>query len=127
MEKVLGSSLDLSTKILFTLDKYPLKIWVENYVLLHVFNIRGNRKRFFGCFTPIDQANPFVYSFSFTLHTSYRIGMLDQKRLSKCSKTNYFKSSVVTNFAQTCSLIPIYIGMYTVCSYDNHQRTGQTG
>ena len=32
MEKVVGSALELSAKRLFTLDKYRLKIWVENYV-----------------------------------------------------------------------------------------------
>ena len=36
----------------------------------------------------------------------------------KIIKTNYYKSSLVTNFAQIRSLIPIYKGMYTVCSYD---------
>ena len=28
--------------------------------------------------SPSDQANPFAYSCSFTLHTSYKNGMLDQ-------------------------------------------------
>ena len=31
------------------------------------------------CFPPIDQANPFEYSGSFALHTSYKNGMLDQR------------------------------------------------
>ena len=45
----------------------------------------------------------------------------------KIIKTNYYKSSLVTNFAQFRSLIPIYKGMYTVCSYDTPQWTGHTG
>ena len=78
MEKVLGSPLELSATILFTFDKYPLKIWVENSVsaIQHI----GNRKRLWGASPPPpDQAYPFAYSCSFTLHTSYKNVMLDQR------------------------------------------------
>ena len=46
--------------------------------------------------------------------------------LSKCSKTIYYENSVGANFVPTCSLISIYIDMYTVCSYDIPRLTGQT-
>ena len=32
------------------------------------------------CFPPIDQVNPFAYSCGFTLHTSYKNRILDQRR-----------------------------------------------
>ena len=71
------------------------------------------------CFPPIDQANPFAYSRSFALYTSYTNDMFDQKgQAVKMLKTNYYRSLLVTIFVQTCSLISIYNGMYTVCSYD---------
>ena len=46
---------------------------------------------------------------------SYKNGMLGQRE-EGCQ--NAHQSSLVANFAQTCSLISIYNGMYTVCSYD---------
>ena len=44
MKKIVGSTLNLSTKAVFSLDKYQLKIWVENFVFAieHI----ENRKRF---------------------------------------------------------------------------------
>ena len=39
-------------------------------------------------------------------------GLFQWGKLSKCSKTLYYKSSFVTYFVQTCSLIPIHNGMY---------------
>ena len=37
-------------------------------------------------------------------------------KLSKCSKTNYYKCPLVSNIVQTCSLIKlsIYNGMYSI-------------
>ena len=32
MKKIVGSTLELSAKVFFSLDKYQLKIWVENSV-----------------------------------------------------------------------------------------------
>ena len=34
---------------------------------------------FLSAFSPIDQANPSTYCYSYTLHTSYKNGMLDQR------------------------------------------------
>ena len=87
-------------------DKYRLKILVV--ISVSTIQHNGNRKKvLLGCFPPIDQANPFACSCSFILHTSYKNGMPGQRvwgrRLSNCSKTNYYKSSIVTNFGQTCS------------------------
>ena len=44
MKKIVGSTLDLYTKAVFSLDKYQLKIWVENsaFAIQHI----ENRKRF---------------------------------------------------------------------------------
>ena len=50
MKKIVGLTLDLSTKAVFLLDKYQLKI--------------------------MDQTNPLAYSCSFTFHTSYKNGMI---------------------------------------------------
>ena len=42
-------------------------------------------------------------------------------KAAKMLKTNYFISTLVPNFVQTCILISIFNGMYTVCSYDTPQ------
>ena len=73
------------------------------------------------CF-PILLANPFAYSCNCTVHTSHKNGMLEQRgNAVKCPKTNYYKSSLVIDFAQTCRVASIDNGMYTVCSYDTPQ------
>ena len=97
MKKIVGSTLDLYTKAVFSLDKYQLKIWVENsaFAIQHI----ENRKRFTEVPSPPpppsphrDQTNPFAYSCSFTFHTSYKNGMIGHGggggggTLSKCSK-----------------------------------------
>ena len=67
------------------------------------------------CFLP-----PYANSCSFTLNTSYKMACLAKVgKAVKMLKKNYiyYKSALVTNFVQTCSLISIYKGMYTVCSY----------
>ena len=76
----------LSAKVLFILVKYPLKILVENSVsaIQHI----GNRKGF-EVLSPIDQAYPFAYSFSFTLNTSCKMACVIKGGGCKCSKTNY--------------------------------------
>ena len=50
MKKKVGSTLDLSTKAVFSLEKYQLKIWVEN----SVFTIQHieNRKKFYWSASP---------------------------------------------------------------------------
>ena len=75
MKKIVGSTLDLSTKAVFSLDKYQLKIWVENsvFAIQHI----ENRKSLTEVLPPPprDQTNPFAFSCSFTFHTSYKNGM----------------------------------------------------
>ena len=79
MKKIVGSTLDLSTKALFSLDKYKLKKkWVENsvFAIQHI----ENRKSFTEVLSPPpppprDQTNPLAYSCSFTFHTSYKNGV----------------------------------------------------
>ena len=58
MRKIVGSTLDLSTKAVFSLDKYQLEIWVENsvFAIQHI----ENRKRFTEVLSPRDQTNPFA-------------------------------------------------------------------
>ena len=71
MKKIVGSTLDLSTKAVFSLDKVQLKkIWVENsvFAIQHI----ENRKRFSEVLSSRDQTNPFAYSCSFRFHTSYK-------------------------------------------------------
>ena len=74
MKKIVGSTLDLPTKAVFSLDKYQLKIWVENsvFAIQHI----ENRKRVSEVLPPRDQTKPFSYSCSFTFHTSYKNGMI---------------------------------------------------
>ena len=74
MKKIVVSTLDLSTKAVFSLDKYQLKIWVENsvFAIQHI----ENRKRYTEVLSPRDHTNPFEYSCSFTFHTSYTNGMI---------------------------------------------------
>ena len=40
MKEIVGSTLSLSTKAVFSLDKYQLKIWVENsvFAIQHIEN-----------------------------------------------------------------------------------------
>ena len=77
MKKIVGSTLDLSSKTVFLLDKYQLKIWVKNslFAIQHI----ENRKRFTEVLPPpppSDQTNSFAYCCSFTFHTSYKNGMI---------------------------------------------------
>ena len=53
-------------------------------------------------YQPVDPKNEFYHNTN---------GMLDQRG-------GGYKSSLVTYFVQTCSLISIHNGMYTVCSND---------
>ena len=50
MRKIVGSILDLSTKAVFSLDKYLLKIWAENsvFAIQHI----ENRKSFTEVLSP---------------------------------------------------------------------------
>ena len=51
MKKIVGSTLELSAKVFFSLDKYQLKIWVENtvFAIQHI----GNRKSFTEVLSPL--------------------------------------------------------------------------
>ena len=77
MKKIVGSTLDLSTEAVFSLDKYQLKNVVENsvFAIQHI----ENRKSFTEVLSPPhprDQTNPFAYSCTFTFHTTYKNGMI---------------------------------------------------
>ena len=81
MKKIVGSTLDLTVKAVFSLDKYQLKNigWKLNFAIQHI----ENRKSITEVIPPLpppppprDQTNPFAYSCSFTFHTSYKNGMI---------------------------------------------------
>ena len=75
MRKIVGSTLDLSTKPFSPWTSTYWKIWAENsvFAIQHI----ENRKRFTEVLSPPrDQTNPFAYSCSFTFHTSYKNGMI---------------------------------------------------
>ena len=78
MKKIVGSTLDLSTKAVFSLDKYQLKNmgWKLRFCYS---TYRKKKKVNLGAPPPPpprDQTNPFTYSCSFTFHTLYKNGML---------------------------------------------------
>ena len=75
MKKIEGSTLDLSTIAVFSLDKYQLKNIGWKLFFFAVQNIE-NRKRFTEVLPPLYQTNPFAYSCNFTFHTSYKNGMI---------------------------------------------------
>ena len=65
------------------MGQVTIKIWIENSVSA-IKHLGNDKKSCFGVLFRIAQANRVAYSCSFTLHTSYTIGMLDQwGRLSK--------------------------------------------
>ena len=74
MKKIVILTLELYTQMFFALDKYLLKIWVENtvFAIQHI----GNRKSFTEVLSPRDQTNPFAYRCGFTFSTSYKNGMI---------------------------------------------------
>ena len=78
MKKIVGSTLDLSTKAVFHWTSTNRKIWVENsvFAIQHI----ENRKRLTEVLPlyplPRDQTNPFTHSYSFTFHTSYKNGII---------------------------------------------------
>ena len=79
MKKILGSTLDLSTKAVFPLDKYQLKNM--GWKLCFCYLTYRKSKMFYWSAPPPpppprDQTNPFVFSCSFTFHTSYKNGMI---------------------------------------------------
>ena len=105
MKKRVGSTLDLSTLAVFSLEKYQLK----NMGWKLCFCYSTIEKVLLKCFPPPpppprDQTNPFAYSCSFTFHTSYKNGMIGHGggTQSKCSKTLQYKNILETYFVKTC-------------------------
>ena len=120
MEKVVRSALQLSAKKNFHIGQ----VLIKKYGLKTVSAVQliENRK-FYGCVFPLYIKLILLHTVV-VLHYTHHIQiacLIKKGMLSKCSKTNYYKSSLVANFAQVCSLIHIYNGMYTVCSYDTPQ------
>ena len=78
IEKIVGSVIELSTKRLFLIGQKPVKKGCKLFLLYSILEI----EKIFKCFPhpPCDQANPLTYSCSFTLHTSYKNGILGQRR-----------------------------------------------
>ena len=74
MKKIVGLTLELSAKAVFSLDKYQLKNMGRKLFLL--FNIKKIENVLLKCFPPRDQTIPFAYGCSFTFHTSYKNGMI---------------------------------------------------
>ena len=70
MKKIVGSTLDLSTKAVFSLDKYQLKNMGKNSVF--AIQYIENRKSLTEVIPPpvTNQTNHFAYSRSYTFHTS---------------------------------------------------------
>ena len=108
MKKIVISTLELYAQVFFALDKYPLKIWVENtvFAIQHI----GNRKSF------TEVLSPSVTKL-ILLHTVVVLHLTHHKKngmfghggggggggtMSKCSKTISYKNLFGTYFVQTC-------------------------
>ena len=65
MEKIVGSTLELSAKAFFSLDKYQLKKYGLRNSVFDIQLIEHKK-------SPRYQTNPCAYSCSFTFHTSYK-------------------------------------------------------
>ena len=72
MKKIVGSTLDFSTKVFFSLDKWQFKDMGQNSVLLHIFSIKNIEKVLLKCppHHHRDQTNHFAYTCTLTFHTS---------------------------------------------------------
>ena len=95
----------------FSFDKYQLKNRVENSVsaIQHIGNRKSNTEVLPPPHTHLVTKLILLHTVV-VLHYTHHIRWHDWsegRRLSKCSKTIYYKSSLVTNFLQTCSLISI--------------------
>ena len=71
MKKIVGSTLDLSTKAVFSSDKYQLKNMGWKFCFCY-----STHRKYKVVPPPRDQTNPFAYSCSFTFRTSYKNGMI---------------------------------------------------
>ena len=67
--------------------------------LFPLYNVQEIEKVFFRYVPPLHQANPFAYSYSSTLHTSYMNGMLDEggEGCQKAEKQIAMPAHQVTN------------------------------
>ena len=74
------------------MDKYSLNIWVK--ISASAIQHLGEKK-VLGAF-PTDQAKTFAYSCSYTIHTSYKNGMLGQKGggCQNAQKQIYYKQII---------------------------------
>ena len=72
MEKIVGSTLELSAKVFFSLDKYQLKIWVENtgFAIQYI----GNNKSFTKV-PPPPPDQPIPFTTVAVLHFTHNIKM----------------------------------------------------
>ena len=73
-ERIVGSALELSSKMFFSLDKYRfrnigLKLWF--CFSPYMYMIEKKVVEVLYTPSPRDQVNPFEYNCSFTLHTTY--------------------------------------------------------
>ena len=81
--------------------------WKKNENAVFAIQHIGNRKVFFKVLSPVTK--PFFHTVV-VLHYRHHIKMaclVKAGKLSKCSKRINYKSSLVTNFVQTCSFISI--------------------
>ena len=71
MNKIVGSTLDLSTKDVFSLDKYQVKIWVENsvFAIQHI----ENRKSFTDVLPPPPVTKLILLHTVVVLHITHHI------------------------------------------------------
>ena len=105
IKRNVGSTLELSEKVFFSLDKYQVKYRVETsvFAIQHI----ENRKSFTEVLPPPHhQTIPFAYSCSFTFHTTYKnvmIGHGGGGDVVKMLKNKYHKNLLGTNFVQTCT------------------------
>ena len=80
MKQIIYSALQLSAKVLFSLGKYRLKIWVENFEN-YVFAIQGigNREKFYYiAFPTVTKLIPLHTVVVLHFHTSYKNSMNGQ-------------------------------------------------
>ena len=74
MKRIEDSTLELSAKVFFSLDKYQLKYGLQT--LFFAIQLIENRFLYWSAPPPPprDQSNPFAYSCTF--HTTYKNGMI---------------------------------------------------
>ena len=84
------------------IEKYGLKTL---FLLFIIYEIENVLLKCFPTPPPRDQTNPFAYSCSFTIHTSYKNGMFGHGgggEVVEMLKTLYYKNVLETYFVKTC-------------------------